>query len=272
MAPVRDILGGVYPATTWDDRDWPNATARGWSVMDRLRERQSALRAEAAAARKRVAEGTETMRMMTAASLASDYEDAMRARWRGGPTVLAFLFAHPDAEAIRTLDANGEYFDLRSGTTWDLFFPGYYRATEDRSGARPVGSGYASNWYFQSRGFDAMREHVELSSEQRWQYSGLTDLVLVCAWIGDRGEPTVDWASTISGSVTSKDGPGTLTLSEVIERITRDLKSGAEDPSFGVGEVVDPAAPNSGGTLGRDLMVGTLSGIAASLGKGALGL
>ncbi len=244
--------------------------------MGRLRERQSALQAEAAAARKRVAEGMETMQMMTAASIASDYEDAMRARWRGGPTVLAFLFAHPNAAAIQALDANGEYFDRRSDTTWDLFFPGYYRATdatqEDRSGAHPVGSGYASDWYFRPGDFDAMREHIELSSEERWQYSGLTDLVLVCTWIGDQGEPTVDWTSTISGSVADKPGPQTLTLSEAIERITRDLKSGAEDPDFGVGEMIDPAAPNAGRSIARDLMVGTLSGIAATLGKGALGL
>jgi len=40
--------------------------------------------------------------------------------------LLAFLFAHPDSHAIRLLDYRGDYFDVRSGNTWDLFFPGYY--------------------------------------------------------------------------------------------------------------------------------------------------
>jgi hypothetical protein len=33
-----------------------------------------------------------------------------------GPFVLAFLFAHPDSDAIRMVDARGDYFDVRTKT------------------------------------------------------------------------------------------------------------------------------------------------------------
>src|SRR5437016_2820961 len=118
----------MLPATAWDDADWGGTGARGWTVMGRLRERQAQLRRDATAARERVNERRSTVGMITAASMAADYQESIRARWHGGPTVLAFLFGHPDSETIRTLDARGEYFDHRTGDTWDLFFPGYYRS------------------------------------------------------------------------------------------------------------------------------------------------
>lgn len=261
-------------APSWDNRDASDHTDHGWTVMGRLRERQDALRAEALAARRRVAERRRLLQMMTAASGAAYYEDTIRARWRGGPTVLAFLFAQPDADAIRALDANGEYFDCRSGDTWDLFFPGYHRAAsgEQRAGDKPVGSGFTSDWFFDADDFNQLRRHVQERSEERWRYSGLTDLVLVCGWLAEAGEPTIDWASTISGSVSDSRGTQTLTLNEVIERISDDLESGTEDDRFGVSEVTDSAELSATGTTVRDVVVGAIAGIAAALGKGVLGI
>ena len=217
-----------------------------------------------------------------------------KARWHGGPTVLAFLFAPPDSDAIRILDARGEYFDVRTGNTWDLFFPGYYRSRAgkdqdyefediarrdfERQGRRDferhvrrVGRDYARTWYFSAADFDGLRRHIELSSERRWEYSGGTDLVLISAWLVDQGEPTVDWASTISGQLTDQEaGTKTLTLANVIERITRDIETRAEDASYGVSEVTDgPLLPESHNI--RDFMINALGGVAAALGVKALG-
>jgi hypothetical protein len=215
--------------------------------------------------------------MMVPSSIDGTYELALRARRQEGPTVLAFLFAQSSAEAIRMLDSDGSYFDHRSGESWDLYFPGYYRSDDperERSrGARPVGSGFAADWFFDARGFELLRDQVQSASEERWKYSGRTDLVLICAWLPKEGEPTIDWSSTISGSVTDAHGTRTLTLGEVIERITNDLESGDEDPDFGVGAVMNPHDPSASGSgVARDLIIGTLSGIGAALGKGALAI
>jgi hypothetical protein len=205
-----------------------------------------------------------------------EFEDLAKARWQRGPTVLAFLFAPPDSDAIRMLDVRGEYFDIRTGDTWDLFFPGYYRSTiggafEHDEGALPVGKNYAGDWYFSPVGFNDLRVRIEQSSEYRWQYSGGTDLVLISAWLVDQGEPVMDWASTISGQVTDQSvGTQTLTLASVIERLSRDLETGAEDSAYGVGEVTDdPSTPAS--HVGRDFIIQALSGIAAALGAKVLG-
>lgn len=191
-------------ATAWDDADWEGAHARGWTVMGVLRQRQDLHRKQATEARRRPAEARTTERLLSlsAASIQADYEDAIRARWQGGPTVLAFLFAHPDSDAIRMLDVRGDYFDQRTGDTWDLFFPGYYKSTqaarfEDETGARAVDVGYTDGWYFNARDFNMLREHVERASQGRWAFSGGTDLVLINGWMPDSGEPEIDWASTL---------------------------------------------------------------------------
>jgi hypothetical protein len=141
--------------------------------------------------------------MMTAALMERQYRDELSSRWKGGFTVLAFLFSPPDARAIRALDERGEYFDIRSGDTWDLFFPGYYRSSrgthfESQCGASPVGRGFARDWFFNPREFDRLRDHVERESGNRWQYSGETDLLLANAYVPDVGELTIDWESTVS--------------------------------------------------------------------------
>ena len=119
--------------------------------------------------------------------------------------------------------------------------------------------------------FAGLRKHIETSSENRWQYSGGTDLVLINGWLAEQGEPTIDWVSTISGQITDRfAGIQTLTLANVIERITRDIETGAEDLSYGVGEVTDEP-PSPARHVGRDFMIQALSGIVAALGAKALG-
>jgi hypothetical protein len=273
----RGYAAYMWPATAWDDADWDGNRARGWTVMRTLRERQQARIREADAARRRTAERETRSWWMTPAAMQQEYEDKIKAGWRGGPTVIAFLFAHPDSDAMRMLDARGEYFDVRTGDTWDLFFPGYYRSTEGRAfeeqaDAQPIGRGFGGDWYFNANGFNDLRRYIEQASERRWEYSGGTDLVLINGWLATRAEPTIDWASTISGQITDQAaGTRTLTLANVIERITRDLETVAEDASYGVGEVTDePSGLES--HITRDIMINALGGIAAALGAKALGM
>lgn len=229
----------MWPATTWDDADWGGQRARGWTVMGRLRQRQ---------------------------------------RQQQGPSVIACLFAPPDTESMQLLDARGDYFDVRTGDTWDLFFPGYYRSPRDRyferqTGAQPVGHRYNADLYFQASDFNMLRQHIERSSKERWQYSGGTDLVLINVYFAERGEPTVDWESTISGQVA--DGTRAvrpLTLANAIERISRDLEAVLEDPAYGVGDITIGAPETADHSAMRDLMVNALGGIAAAIAGRAMGI
>jgi hypothetical protein len=261
----------MYPATAWDDSDWDGIQARGWTVMRRLRERERPRRIEIENADRRIAARERAHPDPRPDLIERQREDSIIASWSGCPTVLAFLFTFPDSDAMAMLDVRGEYFDLRTGDTWDLFFPGYYRSTKGRSsessaGAHPIGRDFGGDWYFSARDFNELRRHIENSSEHRWEYSGGVDLVLINAWLEPRGDPTIDWASTISGQVSDRAaGIQTLTLGNVIERITGDLKNDTEDSSYNMRKVTD-GQPSSASHMGRDFMIQALSGIAAALG------
>lgn len=246
--------------------------------MRRLRERQRELAREAEASRRRLAEDDGKAGLMSAALGQRQYEDSIKARWHGGPSVLAFLFAPPDSQAMHMLDARGDYFDVRTSNTWDLFFPGYFKSPEStyferQTGAEPIGYRYGRDWYFHPREFNELRRHVERSSGGRWRYSGGADLVLVNVYLVERGEPAVDWESTISGQVADgSPGGGILTLANVVERITHDFEAAVEDPAYGVGDLVNGASAASDHPAMRDFMVNALGGIAAALGARAMGL
>jgi len=269
----------MWPATAWDDEVNATNPAQVWTVMSRVRERQQKLRTQAcrslwlqgAGARRRLAAGESLSDEDYAASKLC-YEDVV-AQWHGAQSALAFLFAPPDSAAMEMLDARGEYFDIRTGDTWDLFFPGYYRSYRSISDARPVGHRFGRDLYFQPAGFDHLRWHIEHSSGGRWYYSGGTDLVLVNVYLPGLGEPTVDWESTISGQVTDATaGIRTLTIANIVERITRDLEAALEDPNYGVGDVTDGTPAVRDHRAIRDFMINALGGIAAALGARAMGI
>jgi len=204
----------MWAATAWDDSDWDDQRARGWTVMGQLRRH-----------RDRLEERARSLQMMSATASASAAADEAAARWTGGPSVLALLFVHPDTESIAALDARGEYFDHRTGDTWDLFFPGYYRARD------PV-------------------------SERRYGAAS--------AWLDSDSEPTVDWATTAGGSLTDVlTGTVSVSLPEVIERLSREIEQALRSPDYGVPELTRQAA--------RDVMTNAIGGIIAALGMKVLG-
>src|SRR5262249_3055242 len=98
----------MWPATAWDDQADVSNPVQAWSVMSRVRERQKSLRLQADVSR----------RTLPADEPTSD-EILV-------PSVLAFMFAPPRSPTIEMLDERGDYFDIRTGDTWDLFFPGYF--------------------------------------------------------------------------------------------------------------------------------------------------
>jgi hypothetical protein len=265
----------MWAATAWDDSDWEGHRARGWTVMEQLWKHRDRQVEEARAAQRRLDDRAGSLQLMSAAATVSAAADEVAARWTGGPTVLALLFAHPDTNAIAALDARGEYFDHRTGERWDLFFPGYYRARdpilEQGYGARPAGKEFLDNWYFHPRDFDLFRMDIERLSEGRWQYSGTTDMVLASAWLASNSEPTVDWATTVSGSLTDAlTGTVSVSLPEVIERLSREIEQALQSPDYGVPELTGQGS-DSAPSAARDVMSNALGGIIAALGMKALG-
>jgi len=241
-------------------------------------------RQRAESARKRIKErqgpnehskGSRQMFQMSAALSTQMWRDELDAKWIGGPTVLAFLFSLPHSDAIEHLDRHGDYLDIRSGSTWDLFWPGYYRSNatsqfENNCGSESVGRGFAADWYFNAREFNKMRGDIESLTDERWRFSGGTDLVLVNAWIPDRGPSTIDWTSTLSGPV---DANTTLGLGQIVERISRDLEDDDGDAAYGVAEVMQADLPKSSGQgLTRKIAVSVAAEIAAAIGIKAAGL
>lgn len=264
----------MWPATVWDDQDWDcgNVHARGWTVMGRVRERQCELIEARRQANRRISEAASHMHMMTPALIEQQYLDRLAANWRGSFTVLAFLFAMPDEPALRMLDRRGDYFDIRTGTTWDLFFPGYFKSDdqqlEAQTGSRRVGKRTARDWFFDPRAFDELRDRIESAAAGQWEFSGGADLVLVNAFIPDSGGPVVDWDSLQSGPLTAK---GNSSLQSVIERISRDLEQGREDASYGVSTITKPPQSRDGDAA-REMMIGATGEIVAAVAGKLFGL
>jgi hypothetical protein len=259
----------MLPATAWD------GPARGWSVMGRLGDRQAQMRRESVRARRTIDVAYE---FMVATPRAHTYETTIDTRAGGRPSVLAFLFAFPDSATMQSLDHRGDYFNVRTGRTWDLFFPGYYQAKtgepESRWGSKPVGTRFASDWFFNPHDFNDLRQHVEDHSAGLWAYSGGTDLVLVNIILPYRGIPTIDWKSTQSGSLDlAPDGKGADGLPHLIECISRDLESGTEDPSYGVSGILHrPTGAPGRDSTGKQVMIGALGDMLAAFGKGTIGM
>jgi hypothetical protein len=277
VVPSRYFLT-MWPATAWDDSDWPDGqSARGWTVMGRLRQRQTAMQRAAAQVRRRRAEDDDghVAHMLRPVPTRNRWEKSLRTIGEGGPTVLAFLFARPDSDVMESLDVSGAYFNLRTGSTWDLFFPGYFQShnayLERQAGSITArGNQFASDWYFSPGDFDRFCREVERESQHRWKYSGDSDLVLVNGWLEPHGLPTIDWQSTMSGQVGAH---GQTTLGAVIERMTNDLKTGAEDAHYGVGSVVAPNhSEKQSGTMTNEITIPALLAIAAALGVKVAGI
>jgi hypothetical protein len=257
----------------WAAMTWDGEGARAWSVMGRLRDRQDLARNHALQARRRLAE-PETKGELHLSNAAGAEQDSIRAEWQGSPTLIALVFAPPDSAAMRALDARVDLLDQRTGDTWDLFFPGYYKIPPEISsyGDRPLMHPGASGWHFNGLGFEMIRRFIEEHSDGRWTYSGETDLVLIGGWMPEEGEITIDWASILTGQLTDQEaGITTLTLGEVVERITRDLEGRLEDSAYGAGTVVDPSGTEQHTTM-HDFMVSALASLAAAFVGKATGI
>ena len=215
----------MRPAQYWDISSWSEQSAktrdrlpsycRNWSVMGRLRERHR---------------------------LNDDATSLHGPRWE---TIVALAFITQPADALELLEHNGEVLNLRSGSRWDLFFPGYFQTSLTNEsiflpGCMPVGHGFLSNWYFNAKDFDRMCKQVETMSQGRFIYDGRPTIMVVRATYDDSGEPSIDWNSIAFGPLSDRwHGVKTLSLNEVVYRISIDLERGSEDPNWGIAELLD---------------------------------
>lgn len=259
----------MLPVTSWDQlgrggRDYMLDGRQAWSVMDRLRYRGSQRRPTSS----------------------------------GGPewqTIVAMAFAPPPADAVDLLDAGGGVLDVRSGDRWDLFFPGYFKSSwhnerkfsklvlptgmgghmprSDIRRRRPAGQDFLDNWYFNPDSFDAMRREVEDQSRGRFVYRGRPTLVVVQAIYDAGGEPEVDWPSLAAGPLSDgRHRVRSLSLSEVVHRISTDLEQGDEDPNWGVGAVLSPqGSERSRRSAAADIGIAAAGGTLATWLKLMLG-
>jgi hypothetical protein len=200
--------------------------------------------------------------------------DAIRASWHGSPELLALLFAPPDSPVMSVLNARREYFDIRTGEKWSLFFPGYYekggadRVRRDPFIGQPRPTG---DWSFDPTGFDEIRQHVSRHSAERWRYSGNTDLVLIAIWLPEDGEIEIDWESTTAGALTgSEAGPPGRTLGAVIESITNNFDDSL-DPATGITSLLDSDDHPPHSAM-REFTTQVLSAVAATLVAHGMGL
>lgn len=76
--------------------------------------------------------------------------------------------------------------------------------------------------------------------------------VVVTGHMPDEGDIVIDWESTLLGSLTDADGTQTLTIAQVIERLTTDLESGAEDLLYGLEAVVKREIAKAEKTVAHD--------------------
>lgn len=175
---------------------------------------------------------------------AGDLDDYARSFAGGGRdddrfplySVAVFALCQPDSAPAEELRRRRAYFDIRTGDSWDVFFPGYYQYGSMND---PNAIELDEYWAFSPRAFDSFRRDLERETNHRWHYSGGSDLVLLNAVVDRSGAVTVDYDSVISGPMTDpRDGARTLTLAQVIEAISTDLESQNESSTYGVGKVV----------------------------------
>jgi hypothetical protein len=252
------IIVRVQAAVSWNvDEDHPFAP----SVEGRLRER-----AQAQEGRQAVPGDFRLRQMRPGEDVPFRGEDTEPVSF----SVAVFVFAPPDTAPAQQLRRRRAYFDVRTGETWDVFFPGYFRYG---SMADPDEVRFDDHWGFSPRAFDQFRRRLERETRGRWRYSGGSDLVLINVALSAQGALTVDYASALSGSLTDRaDGTTTLTLAQVIERIAGDLETESEDVHYGVGAVVEPSTDIATGSALREAAVGTAAGILSAIGARVLGL
>jgi len=177
-------------------------------------------------------------------------------------SVVVLLFAHPSEPAVSREALKKDYFDARTGQSWDLFFPGYYRWGGDSYDEHGVDlSGAPDGPRFSDRDFNILRSHVEDLSTGLWQYSGDVDLVLTNVYLARGEEPFIDWRSTAARTLTRPDGRyDTMSLGGVIEAISRGIENGYESDTWNLPSMeVLRREPSVAGDLATQILAGVAS-------------
>lgn len=173
----------------------------------------------------------------------------------------------PNTDIIRVAEQQRAYFDLRTGTSWDLYFAGYYRwgpPAYDAEGVCLVDA--ADGPQFSPREFDSMRRYLSRASS--WDYSGTADLVLVNAFLAHGHEPLIDWESARGGPLLDANGLYLRhSLGEVIEFLTNEIEGRYESADWGVADrlwTVASDPPSSFVSFARDVLVSVIASVVAA--------
>jgi len=175
--------------------------------------------------------------------------------------LVSIVFANPTSPVWADLHGNRAMLDVRSGSSWDLFFAGlsgYHPMPHDRNSVRlQASSRRKANFlgYFNPRSFDQIVGDVEHGQRRAfqaahdprawWRYSGGTDLVSFMVY---GREP--DWLSLHDVSLYTRDGTA-KDLSQVSEGLAR-WQEDLVDPDLAPGEF-RPDIGTVGGPLARAL-------------------
>jgi hypothetical protein len=183
-------------------------------------------------------------------------------------TAVALIFGQPTEPTMERAAQQVDYFDVRTGESWDLFFPGYYRygsRSYDPGGEEltddPIGP------WFSARDFNAFRHEVETRSGRKWEYSGNVDLVLINAFLFAGGEPVIDWESTAARELVDANGSyREISLGGVIEAVSRGIEHEYESQDWNLPPAnVVRKEPSAISGVAREALAGVLAGLILGL-------
>ena len=235
----------------------------GREIEARLKGRQRALAAALAKSRGWEEEGGEEIRMMRPGGPSSAGLSAAAADAPPLTIALALLFAQPHSAAIRQFAASHTYLDLASGADWDLFFPGYYEASEERTLGDIDVPTQKSDWWFSPQAFRIVCQRLNKFSKGAWRYSGGAELLVVATTVSATVPPKIDWETLGVAKIGERENQ--YDLGEAVAKIIGEIESGTG--------VTFPGASNDDegrlGHVAREMIADVISRVLIGLIKPA---
>lgn len=183
--------------------------------------------------------------------------------------LVSIVFAHPAALVLTGLESNRAFWDEETGTSWDLFFAGYY-SYGSHGDEYPIDLGPSrggeGRWTFSPRRFTRFADEVELATRRAhvdppWRFGGDADLLSLMVYGG-----APDWASLRAvGLHLNVATDGSKTLGAAVEGLRR-WQSEEPDLSFAPGE--SPL----GSTAPISSLATVLAWSASAVGAGIIGI
>jgi len=181
--------------------------------------------------------------------------------------MVGILFTRPVTNLAQDeIIPNLEYFHARTGENIDFFCAGFCAYVPPASGVECVLDNTGQevmlkdsniHWQFDNRGFDRFRRDIEVRTENKWKYSGESDLILINAKYDlQTHTASLDFSSAIvlnlSKAIADK---AILSTSELFEDIARFAEShSGDDPTWGYSD-------HRGKKIGKSVLLDVLMAI-----------